>query len=73
MFATPLPELGQGLFTASSLMIVIPNGVQMFCWIATLWGSEFRVFERPQAVESVAYVLAGEPGRSTYGCQGRAS
>jgi cytochrome c oxidase subunit I+III len=40
MFATPLPELGQGLFTASSLMIVIPNGVQMFCWIATIWGGK---------------------------------
>jgi cytochrome c oxidase subunit 1 len=40
MFATPLPDLGQGLFTASSLMIVIPNGVQMFCWIATLWGGK---------------------------------
>jgi cytochrome c oxidase subunit I+III len=38
MFATPLPDLGQGLFTASSLMIVVPTGVQVFCWIATLWG-----------------------------------
>jgi cytochrome c oxidase subunit 1 len=38
MFVTPLPELGQGMFTASSLMIVIPNGVQIFCWVATLWG-----------------------------------
>src|SRR5205814_3532000 len=37
MFATPVPNLGQGLFTASSLMIVIPNGAQMFCWLATLW------------------------------------
>ena len=26
MFATPLPQLGQSLFTAASLMIVIPNG-----------------------------------------------
>jgi cytochrome c oxidase subunit 1 len=43
MFATPIPELGQGLFTASSLMIVIPNGVQMFCWIATLWGARGRI------------------------------
>jgi heme/copper-type cytochrome/quinol oxidase subunit 1 len=25
MFATPLPRLGQGLFTASSLMIVVPT------------------------------------------------
>jgi cytochrome c oxidase subunit I+III len=38
MFATPLPDLGQGLFTASSVMIVVPTGVQIFCWIATLWG-----------------------------------
>jgi len=40
MFVTPLPRLGQGMFTAASLMIVIPNGVQMFCWIATLWGGK---------------------------------
>jgi cytochrome c oxidase subunit I+III len=38
MFVTPLPELGQGMFTASSLLIVIPNGIQIFCWAATLWG-----------------------------------
>ena len=40
MFATPLPRLGQGMFTAASLMIVVPNGVQMFCWLATLWGGK---------------------------------
>jgi cytochrome c oxidase subunit 1 len=38
MFTTPLPRLGQGLFTASSLMIVIPNSIQIFCWTATLCG-----------------------------------
>jgi cytochrome c oxidase subunit I+III len=43
MFATPLPELGQGLFTASSLMITIPNGVQFFCWIATMWGGNLKI------------------------------
>ncbi|MDB5326059.1 MAG: coxA1 [Phycisphaerales bacterium] len=43
MFATPLPDLGQGLFTASSLMIVIPAGLQQFCWIATLWGGRVRL------------------------------
>jgi cytochrome c oxidase subunit I+III len=37
MFATPLPQLGQSIFTASSMLIVIPNGVQIFCWITTLW------------------------------------
>ena len=33
----------QAFFTASSLMIAIPNGVQIFCWIATLWGGRPRL------------------------------
>jgi cytochrome c oxidase subunit I+III len=37
MFTTPLPQLGQSIFTAASMLIVIPNGVQIFCWLATLW------------------------------------
>ena len=37
MFVTPLPQLGQSIFTASSMLIVVPNGVQIFCWLATLW------------------------------------
>jgi cytochrome c oxidase subunit I+III len=37
MFATPLPQLGQSFFTAASMMIAIPSGVQMFCWITTIW------------------------------------
>jgi cytochrome c oxidase subunit 1 len=40
MFVTPLPELGQGMFTAASLMIVVPNGIQIFCWLATMWGAK---------------------------------
>ncbi len=51
MFATPLPELGQGMFTAASLMIVIPSGVQIFCWTATLWGG------RPRLELPLAFVL----------------
>jgi cytochrome c oxidase subunit 1 len=42
MFTTGLPQLGQSFFTAASLMIVIPNGVQIFCWIATLWAGRPR-------------------------------
>ncbi len=37
MFTTPLPKLGQSIFTAASMLIVVPNGVQIFCWLATLW------------------------------------
>ena len=38
MFATSLPELGKGFFTASSLAIAVPSAIQIFCWLATLWG-----------------------------------
>ena len=47
MFATPLPRIGQGMFTAASLMIVVPNGVQMFCWLATLWSGKKPRLELP--------------------------
>jgi cytochrome c oxidase subunit I+III len=45
MFATPIPELGQSLFTAASMLIAIPTGIQIFCWLATLSAGrpEFRV------------------------------
>ena len=37
MFATGLPQLGLTYFTAASMVISIPTGVQIFCWIASLW------------------------------------
>jgi cytochrome c oxidase subunit I+III len=37
MFATGLPQLGLTYFTAASMVISIPTGVQVFCWIASLW------------------------------------
>jgi cytochrome c oxidase subunit I+III len=37
MFVTGIPQLGASFFTAASMMIAIPSGVQIFCWIATIW------------------------------------
>ncbi|NNM73139.1 cytochrome c oxidase subunit I [Enterovirga aerilata] len=37
MFTTGLPRLGESFFTASSMAIAVPAGVQIFCWIATIW------------------------------------
>ena len=37
MFTTGLPQLGASFFTASSMLIAVPSGIQIFCWIATLW------------------------------------
>jgi cytochrome c oxidase subunit I len=46
MFATGLPRLGESFFTASSMLIGITSGIQIFCWIATLWGGRL-VFKTP--------------------------
>jgi cytochrome c oxidase subunit I+III len=43
MFATGIPVLGSSFFTAASILIVLPTGVQFFCWIATLWGGSIRL------------------------------
>jgi cytochrome c oxidase subunit 1 len=43
MFATTIPRLGASLFTASSMLIAIPTGVQFFCWIVSLWRAPVRV------------------------------
>jgi cytochrome c oxidase subunit I+III len=42
MFTVGLPQLGGSFFTASSIMIAIPSGIQVSCWIATLWGGRPR-------------------------------
>lgn len=43
MFATPIPQMGQSFFTAASMIISIPTGVQIFCWIATLWVGKLNI------------------------------
>jgi cytochrome c oxidase subunit I+III len=43
MFATGLPQLGLTYFTAASMVIAIPSGVQIFCWIASIWRGRPRL------------------------------
>jgi cytochrome c oxidase subunit 1 len=43
MFATPIPLLGRSFFSAASMMIAIPSGIQIFCWIVTLWTGRPRL------------------------------
>jgi cytochrome c oxidase subunit I+III len=43
MFATGLPQLGESFFTAASMMIAIPTGIQVFCWIATMWSGRLEI------------------------------
>ncbi len=37
MFTTGLPHLSLSFFSAASMAVAIPSGIQVFCWIATIW------------------------------------
>jgi cytochrome c oxidase subunit 1 len=52
MFATGLPRVGYSFYTAASMMIALPGGVQIFCWIATIWTG------RPRWETPLLWVLA---------------
>jgi cytochrome c oxidase subunit 1 len=51
MFATGLPRVGYSFFTAASMSVAIPTGLQIFCWIATMWEG------RPQLTVPMLYVI----------------
>jgi cytochrome c oxidase subunit I+III len=55
MMVTGIPHLATSLFTAASIMIAIPSGVQVFCWIATLWSGRL-MFRTPLAF-TIAFLL----------------
>jgi cytochrome c oxidase subunit I+III len=46
MFVTGIPRLGDSFYTAASMTIAVPTGIQIFCWIATLWAGR-PVFKTP--------------------------
>jgi cytochrome c oxidase subunit 1 len=43
--------MGNSFYTAASMMIALPSGVQIFCWIATLWDG------RPRFATPLLFVL----------------
>jgi cytochrome c oxidase subunit I len=51
MFATGLPRLGYSFYTAASMAVAIPSGIQIFCWIATIWSG------RPKFDTPLLYVV----------------
>jgi cytochrome c oxidase subunit I+III len=55
MFATGLPELSLSFFTAASMFIAIPSGIQIFSFIATI-GSGRPVF-RPPMLFVIGFIL----------------
>ncbi len=64
MFVTGLPQLGASFFTASSMLIAVPSGIQIFCWIATLWLGK-PIFKTPLLFVVgfiVTFVIGGMTG-----------
>jgi cytochrome c oxidase subunit 1 len=51
MFATGLPRVGYSFYTAASMAVAIPTGLQIFCWIATMWDG------RPRLATPMLYVI----------------
>ena len=51
MFATGLPRVGYSFYTAASMAVSIPTGLQIFCWIATIWDG------RPRLQVPMLYVI----------------
>jgi cytochrome c oxidase subunit I+III len=42
MFATGMPRVSAGYFSAASMAVSLPAGIQVFCWIATLAAGSIR-------------------------------
>ncbi|MDX3899233.1 MAG: cytochrome c oxidase subunit I [Sphingobium sp.] len=64
MFATGLPRIGYSFYTAASMMIALPGGVQIFCWTATIWSGRPR-WETPLwwvVAFIVTFVIGGLSG-----------
>jgi cytochrome c oxidase subunit I len=51
MFATGLPRVGYSFYTAASMSVSIPTGLQIFCWLATIWDG------RPRFTVPMLYVV----------------
>ena len=63
MFATGLPQLGESFFTAASMMIAIPNGIQIFCWLATL--ARGRIVLRTPLLYALGFIVVFVAGGLT--------
>ncbi|HET8699510.1 MAG TPA: cytochrome c oxidase subunit I, partial [Gammaproteobacteria bacterium] len=46
MLTTGMSHLASSFFTSASIMIAIPSGVQVFCWLATIWSGKLE-FKTP--------------------------
>jgi cytochrome c oxidase subunit 1/cytochrome c oxidase subunit I+III len=65
MFATGVPLVVTSFFSAASLTVAIPSGVQIFAWIATLLAAKKVHFEAPMLFAIgfvIVFVIGGMTG-----------
>src|SRR3954453_12323879 len=55
MFATGVPAQALGVFSAASLVIAVPSGIQYFAWIGTMWGGGLLL--RPPMLFALGFLL----------------
>jgi cytochrome c oxidase subunit 1 len=64
MFATGLPRVGYSFYTSASMSVSVPTGLQIFCWLATMWDGRPR-FQVPMLYVVgfiVTFVIGGLTG-----------
>jgi cytochrome c oxidase subunit I len=64
MFATGLPRVGYSFYTSASMSVAVPTGLQIFCWLATMWDGRPR-FQVPMLYVVgfiVTFVIGGLTG-----------
>jgi cytochrome c oxidase subunit 1 len=64
MFATGLPRVGYSFYTSASMSVSIPTGLQIFCWLATIWDGRPR-FQVPMLYVVgfiITFVIGGLTG-----------
>ncbi len=65
MFATGVPMVVTSFFSAASLTVAIPSGVQIFAWLATLLAAKRVRFEAPMLFAIgfvIVFVIGGMTG-----------
>jgi cytochrome c oxidase subunit 1 len=55
MFTVGLPVMGLNFFAAASMTIAVPSGIQIFCWLATVWKG--RPVLRPPMLHVLGFVF----------------
>ncbi|WP_274426425.1 cytochrome c oxidase subunit I [Chelativorans sp. YIM 93263] len=61
MYTTGIPVMSLSFFSAASLAVAIPSGIQVFAWIATIWSGPGVLFRAPMlyALGAIFIFVAG--------------